>query len=153
MMNRHEHETTAMTRLFLVEDEPAVQRALRLLFSTQPGLEVCGEAGTEHDAVQGIMASRPDMAVVDLTLKEGNGLALIEQVHQRCPGVKLLVFSIHDRALLAAHAFAIGADGYVVKEEGTVHLLEAIQTIMRGERYLSSRIAAKAPGLVTHLRD
>jgi DNA-binding NarL/FixJ family response regulator len=153
MRARHQHEATAMTRLFLVDDEPGVQRALRLLISTQPALEVCGQAGTERDAVEGILASRPDVAVVDLTLKEGNGLALIEQVHQRCPAVKLLVFSAHDRALLAAHAFAVGAHGYLLKEEGTEHLLEAIQTVMRGERYLSTLLAAKAPGLAVHLRD
>jgi len=114
----------------------------------KPGLAVCGEAESEHDALEGILALRPDLAVVDLTLKLGDGLALIKQLHQLCPTLKILVFSMHQEAHCATAAFAAGAHGYVSKEEGTERVLEAIQAVMAGECYLSERMAAKMPGLV-----
>jgi DNA-binding NarL/FixJ family response regulator len=138
-----------MTRVFLVDDEPVVRRGLQLLFSAQPDLEVCGEAATEHEALEGILAQRPDVAVVDLSLKEGSGLSLINQLHQRRAAVKILVFSMHNQVHYAAAAFEAGAHGYVLKEEGAERVLDAVQAVLRGERYLSEQIAAKAPGLVS----
>ena len=146
-MAHQEDDPSPVTRLFLVDDEPAVRMGMRMLVGMQPDLSVCGEAGTEHEALEGILASRPDLAVVDLTLKEGDGIALIEQLHLLCPAVKILVFSMHAQAHLAATAFAAGAHGYVLKEEGTEQVLEAIQAVMQGLHYLSPQIAEKAPGL------
>jgi DNA-binding NarL/FixJ family response regulator len=135
------------TRLFFVDDEPVVRRGLRFLCGLETNLEVCGEAGSEQEALEGILALRPDLAVVDLSLKEGDGLALIKQLHQRCPGLKILVFSMHDQEHFATAAFAAGAHGYVVKEDGAERVLEAIQAVMEGAHYLSKKIAAKVPGL------
>ena len=147
-MARLQDNPPPQIRLFLVDDEPIVRKGLRLLFGVEPSLAVCGEAENEHDALAGILALRPDLAVVDLGLKLGDGLSLIKQLHQLCPALKILVFSMHEQAHFVAAAFAAGAHGYVVKEEGTERLLEAIQVIMDGGSYLSEPIAAKAPGLV-----
>ncbi len=144
-MARQQDSPGSRPRVFLVDDEPVVRRGLRLLFGVQPQLEVCGEAATEHEALKGVLASRPDLAVVDLALKDGNGLALIEQLHRRCPVLKILVFSMHAEKHFAATAFAAGAHGYVVKEEGTDRVLEAIHALMRGECYLSAQMAVMAP--------
>jgi DNA-binding NarL/FixJ family response regulator len=138
-------------RVFVVDDEPIIRRGLRLLLGVEPNLAVCGEAATEHDALEGILASGPDLALVDLTLKLGDGLSLIKQLHQRCPALKMLVFSMHEQVHFATAAFAAGAHGYVVKEEGTDQVLEAIQVVMDGGYYLSERIAAKAPGLLQRM--
>jgi two-component system, NarL family, nitrate/nitrite response regulator NarL len=146
-MARLQEDPGPVTRVFLVDDEPIVRRGLRLLFNLQPGLEVCGEAGGEHEALEGILALKPDLAVVDLTLKEGDGITLIKQLRQLCPALKMLVFSMHDQVHYAATAFAAGAGGYVLKEDGSERVIEAIDLVMRGERYLSERIAAKAPDL------
>ena len=135
-------------RLFLVDDEPLVRRGLRMLFNVQPDLEVCGEAETEAEALKGILARQPHLAVVDLTLKDGDGLALIRQLHLRCPALKILVFSMHAQVQFATAACAAGAHGYVVKEEGTEQVLEAIHVLMDGGCYLSEQMAAKAPGLL-----
>jgi DNA-binding NarL/FixJ family response regulator len=135
-------------RLFLVDDEPIVRKGLQLLLGVQPGLAVCGEAENEHDALEGILALQPDLAVVDLSLKLGDGVALIAQLRHRCPALKILVFSMHQAAHFAAAAFAAGAHGYVTKDEGTERVLEAIQVVMDGQHYLSEQMAAKVPGLV-----
>jgi DNA-binding NarL/FixJ family response regulator len=147
-MARLQDNPPPQIRLFLVDDEPIVRKGLQLLFGVEPGLAVCGEAENEHDALEGILARQPDLAVVDLGLKLGDGLSLIKQLHQFCPELKILVFSMHDQVHFAAAAFAAGAHGYVIKDEGTERLLEAIQVVMDGQHYLSERIAAKAPGLV-----
>jgi DNA-binding NarL/FixJ family response regulator len=147
-MARQRDSAGPTTRLFLVDDEPVVRRGLWMLFSLQPDLEVCGEAGTEHEALKGILVLRPDLAVVDLSLKEGDGLALIKQLRQRCPALKILVFSMHEQVHFATAAFAAGAQGYVLKEEGAERALEAVHILLDGGYYLSEAIAAKAPGLV-----
>jgi len=136
-----------MTRVFLVDDEPIVRRGLRLLLTLQPGLEICGEAGGEHEALEGILPLRPDLVVVDLSLKEGDGITLIKQLHHHCPELKILVFSMHDQAPVVATALTAGAHGYVAKEEGAEKFIEAVGVVMRGQRYLSEQIAAKSPRL------
>jgi DNA-binding NarL/FixJ family response regulator len=151
-MARQQDNPDPLTRLFLVDDEPVVLRGLRMLFGQQPRLQVCGEAETEDEALEGILALRPDLAVVDLSLKEGDGLALIKQLHLLCPALKILVFSMHEQAHFVVTAFAAGAHGYVLKEEGTERVLEAIQVLMQGRCYLSEQLAARAPGLVPRTR-
>ena len=137
-------------RLFLVDDEPIVRKGLRLLFSREAGLQVCGEAATEQDAFEGIVSERPDLAIVDLTLQEGDGLVLIRRLHGLRPAPKILVFSMHEQAHFVETSFAAGAHGYVLKDEGTEQVLHAIETIMKGKCYLSPRMASKTPRLGLH---
>jgi len=151
-MATHRNSSGRKTRVFLVDDEPIVRRGLRLLFGSKPNLEVCGEAATEHEALEGILTSRPAVAIVDLSLKEGDGLALITQLHRLCPGLKILVFSMHAQGHFATVAFAAGAHGYVIKEEGTEKVLEAIHTLMEGGCYLSPEMAAQAPSLKARVK-
>jgi DNA-binding NarL/FixJ family response regulator len=151
-MARELNTTPPRTRLFLVDDEPGVRRGLRSLCGLETNLEVCGEAATEREALEGILALRPHLVIVDLSLKKGDGLGLIKQLHEHCPALKILVFSMHDQAHFATAAFAAGAHGYVVKEDGAERVLEAIQVVMQGGQYLSKQIAAKAPSLALRTR-
>jgi len=152
-MARELNTTPPRTRLFLVDDEPGVLVGLRFLFGLAPNLEVCGEAETEREALEGILAQRPHLAVVDLILKQGNGLGLIKQLRQRCPALKILVFSLHDEEHFAAAAFDAGAHGYIVKDDDAERILEAVQVVMEGGHYLSKQIATKAPGLLPRTRS
>jgi DNA-binding NarL/FixJ family response regulator len=147
-MARQQNNPARKTRLFVADDEPMIRKGLQILFSGEPSLTVCGEAANESDALEGILALKPDLAVVDLSLKQGDGLALITQLHERCPALKILVFSMHNQAHFVTAALAAGAHSYVVKEEGTERLLEAIQLTRAGESYLSKQATAKAPGHV-----
>ena len=141
-MKRPRH-ATRITRVFLVEDEPLVRRGLRVLFSLEPDLEVCGEAESEREALDGILTQQPDLTVVDLNLKQGTGLALITQLRQQLPTLRILVFSMHSEVEMVRLAFAAGAAGYVLKEEGTDQVLDAIRQVVQGRRYLSTHLAAK----------
>ncbi len=147
-MARELQEPGRKIRVFLVDDEPLVRKGLRFFFGAQADLEVCGEAASEREALEGIQDLGPDLVVVDLTLKEGDGLSLMRRLRQQCPALRLLVFSMHEQAHFAASAFAAGAHGYVVKGDPAEQLLDAIHEVLLGRGYLSERIAAKAPGLL-----
>jgi DNA-binding NarL/FixJ family response regulator len=151
-MAREQPGEAAKIRVFLVDDEPVVRRGLRLLLELYADLSVCGEAASEAAALEGMAKLRPHLAVVDLSLEEGDGLSLIRQLRKVRPSLKILVFSMHDQVDLATAAFIAGAHGYVVKEEGTEKVVEAIHTIMDGGCYLSERISNKAPKLASRAR-
>jgi DNA-binding NarL/FixJ family response regulator len=136
------------SRLFLVDDHPAVRRGLRVFLGMQTGLTICGEAEDEHQALESILELKPDLAVVDLRLKEGSGLSLIQRLRQLCPTIRILVFSMCGQVRCAVYAFRQGAHGYVTKDEGLEAIVEAIQALVGGGRYLSGSIAAQDPHLL-----
>jgi DNA-binding NarL/FixJ family response regulator len=138
------------TRVFVVDDEPLVRRGLMLLLGLQSQIEICGAAGEEPEALAQILNLHPDLAIIDLSLKEGSGLNLIREVHRQSPEVKILVHSMHDALPYAASSFRAGARGYVTKGEGADHLLDAIEKVSTGEVYLSDKLAQFAPQLLRH---
>ena len=154
-MSGEEQTAARQIRVVLVDDQPIVRKGLALLLGMEPDLVVCGEAEGEAEAFRRISRLKPDLAVVDLGLREGNGLDLIKRVRQRCPEVKAVVFSMHQEAHFVARALAAGAHGYVTKEQGTEELLNAIRSVMSGKFYLSRELAAMTKGLVSGaaLRD
>ncbi len=128
-------------RVMVVDDQPMVCRGVELLLAGERDLVFCGEAESEPQARARIGGLKPDVAVVDLALEEGSGLSLIGRLRQRCPELKILVFSVHDGAHHAAGAFAAGAHGYITKDEGADKLVEAIHAVMSGRGYLSKEMA------------
>jgi DNA-binding NarL/FixJ family response regulator len=125
------------TRLFVVDDHPAVRHGLRFFLGAQSDLTICGEAEGEDQALASILELQPDLAVVDLNLKEGSGLSLIQRLQHLCPAIRILVFSACSQVSCAADAFSRGAHGYVTKEEGPETIVEAIHALLNGRRYLS----------------
>jgi DNA-binding NarL/FixJ family response regulator len=127
----------------LVDDHPLVRQALRETISREPGLEVCGEAQDRAGALAAIKASRPDLAIVDLGLKNSDGLGLIKDIHDLHPGMLTLVLSMHDESLYAERAIRAGASGYISKQEAPAKIMEAVRKILAGEIYWSERVAAQ----------
>ena len=134
---------SSKTRVFLVDDHPIVRRGFQLLLSMEPDLMVCGEADSGPAALEKILALKPDVAIVDLSLKGGSGLELIKQLRAQALKLKVLVFSMRDEGIFAERALRAGADGYITKEEGTEKAIEAIRVLMQGKRYLSNELAEK----------
>jgi DNA-binding NarL/FixJ family response regulator len=130
-------------RVFLVDDHPIVRRGFQLLLSMESDLMVCGEADSGPAALQKILALKPDVVIVDLSLKGSSGLELIKQLRAQALKVKLLVFTMRDEGIYAERALRAGADGYITKEEGTEKAIEAIRVLMQGKRYLSAGVAEK----------
>jgi DNA-binding NarL/FixJ family response regulator len=130
-------------RVFLVDDHPIVRRGFQLLLAMEPDLMVCGEADGGPAALQKILALKPDVAIVDLSLKASSGLELIKQLRAQALKLKLLVFTMRDEGIYAERALRAGADGYITKEEGTEKAIQAIRLLMHGKRYFSDNMAQK----------
>src|ERR1700712_3029875 len=104
-------------RVFLVDDHPLVRESLTSLIDQQDGMTVCGSAEGIADAISQIKTCRPDIAIVDLSLKDASGLELVKTFKLRWPGIGVIVLSMHDEGLYAERCIRAGARGYVMKRE------------------------------------
>lgn len=127
-------------KVVLVEDHHLVREGLRLVL-TNRGIDVVGEAPSIAEAFQLIDLQQPDIALIDLSLADGDGVSLVRDVRARAPGIKMLVVTMHRDPETVRQALLAGADGYLVKGAHSVDLIAAISAVMRGERYLHSSIA------------
>ena len=134
--------SSGKSRVFLVDDHPLVREWLTLL-NGQMDLTVCGEAEDAARALSAIGQTRPQIAIVDLSLRSGSGLELVKDIKVHHPGVEIIVLSMHDEALYAERALRAGARGYVMKRESTKKILTAIRCVLEGGVYVSEGFAAK----------
>ena len=108
------------------------------------GVSVCGEADNIKDAMALIQKERPDLAIIDITLRGGSsGLELIKDIKAQGIDVKVLVLSMHDEELYAERALRAGARGYITKNEESAELIRAIRCVLSGEIYASQRVTAR----------
>jgi len=131
------------SRIVIVDDHPMVRERLAEVIQRESDLSVCGEAEDTAGALKQIEATRPDLAIVDLTLKHSHGLELIEQLHSRFPQLLILVISMHDESLYAERVVRAGAHGYITKQEATRNMLLAVRTVLDGKVYLSPTVALR----------
>jgi DNA-binding NarL/FixJ family response regulator len=131
------------TKVLIVDDHPLVRQGLAFLLSARDEYEVCGEAETESEAIAIADETKPDLLIVDISLKTGNGIDLIKQITQRQPKLKILVISAFQESLYAERALRAGAMGFLNKQETQSKLLEAIGTVLRGERYVSPELSRR----------
>jgi len=128
-------------RVFLVDDHPLVREWLTNLINQQPDLKVCGEAENVTDALRDIAATKPELAVIDITLNAASGLELIKDIRLQCPLVAPLVLSMHEEELYAERAMRAGARGYVRKRETSKNILAAMRCVLEGGIYISQKIS------------
>jgi DNA-binding NarL/FixJ family response regulator len=127
-------------RVVLVDDHPIVRDGLVQMISRHEDLTVCGEAGTAEEAMRVIEELKPDLAIVDIFLDGINGIELTKMLHDRDPSLPILILSMHDESLYAERAIRAGAMGYVMKQEASRTILDAIRTVLEGKRYVSSHV-------------
>ncbi|MDN4516973.1 response regulator transcription factor [Mycolicibacterium austroafricanum] len=139
-----------MVRVFLVDDHEVVRRGLIDLLSTDPELDVVGEAGSVSEALTRIPAVAPEVAVLDVRLPDANGIELCRDLLSRVPGLRCLMLTsfTSDEAML--DAILAGASGYVIKDIKGMELAEAIKDVGAGRSLLDNRAAA---ALMSRLRD
>ena len=111
--------TAKKARIFIVDDHPLVREWLTNLINQQTDMMVCGESETAPHALQAIATARPDVAIVDLSLKDSSGVELIKALKDAQSNVAVLVLSMHDEEHYAERALRAGAKGYVMKRETT----------------------------------
>jgi DNA-binding NarL/FixJ family response regulator len=137
-------------RVAIVDDHPLVREGLAARICAQPDMEVCGEASDTEAAMELIASRQPDLVIVDIALKDGHGIDLIRRVAALSPRIKMLVVSAYDESLFAERALRAGALGYINKQELQGKVVDALRTVLRGERYISEvmtqRLIAQAIG-------
>ena len=129
-------------RVLIVDDHPIVRQGLRRMIDQEADLVVCGEAPGEREARSAIRDLKPDVAIVDISLGQGDGLELVRNVHAQHPDLPVLVLSMHDELIYAERLLAAGARGYIMKEAASEQLLVALRQVLAGGVYLSEPVAA-----------
>jgi DNA-binding NarL/FixJ family response regulator len=129
-------------RVLVVDDHPIVRQGLRRMIDLEPDLMVCGEAQGEREARTAIRDLKPDVAIVDISLGQGDGLELVRNVHAQHPDLPVLVLSMHDELIYAERLLAAGARGYIMKHAASEQLLIALRQVLDGGVYLSEAVAA-----------
>jgi DNA-binding NarL/FixJ family response regulator len=130
-------------RILIVDDHPIVRCGYEQLLGNQSDMEVCGTAETEKEALQAAIDCNPDLAIVDISLKDSSGLELIKHFQKSHSNLKLLVISAHDENVYAERVLQAGALGYINKQEATELLVTAVRQVINGEVFVSQQIAKR----------
>jgi DNA-binding NarL/FixJ family response regulator len=139
----------ARTRILIVDDHPIVRKGIADLVGQKPDFFVCGDADRVEDALPAIDSLKPDLVIVDLSLKGAGGLELLKDLKIRHPEIPALVLSMHDETLFAERALRAGARGYVMKQEAVNELENAIRRVLAGKIYLSQAMSDRLLHMVS----
>ncbi|HEX4084415.1 MAG TPA: response regulator transcription factor, partial [Chthoniobacteraceae bacterium] len=135
-------------KVLLVEDHPMFRERLASVISKGGDMVICGEANNADDALALVEEMRPDIAIVDITLRESNGLDLLKDIKSRGIGLPILVLSMHDEGLYAERALRAGARGYITKNEAAAEVMAAIAQVLKGDVYLSREMTSRMLGRI-----
>lgn len=135
------------SRIFIVDDHPVFRKGLAQLINEEPDLMVCGEAEDVNEARRALEKIKPDMVIVDITLKDKSGLELIKFLHDQYRHIPSLVVSMHEESLYGERALKAGARGYIMKAEMTDNVIQAIRQVLAGKIYASHDIISSLMGV------
>lgn len=135
--------TLSVKRIVVVDDHPSTRDGLITRVDLESDLQVVGEASDVNEALLLIDDVRPDLAVIDISLKTSSGIDLVKAVKEGFPKTKTLVWSMYEESLYAERALRAGAMGYINKQQVTDTIIDAIRTIIGGELFLSKELSAK----------
>ena len=129
--------------LLLVDDHPMICQGLHNLLSDVAEFRIIGEAGDGLEALREIELKKPDVLVVDMMMPNLNGLEVLLQTKKLSPHTRTIIFSMQSAEAYVVEAIGAGAAGYILKDTGPSEIVEAIHTVMRGDRYLSGQLLEK----------
>jgi DNA-binding NarL/FixJ family response regulator len=128
-------------RILLADDHEIVRRGLKELLEEPVGWTVCAEAANGREAVDLAVETRPDVAVLDFSMPELNGLEATRRIRQAAPQVEVLVFTMHESEELIREVLAAGARGFLLKSDATRQLIPAIESLVRHKPFFSGRVS------------
>lgn len=131
------------TRIVIIDDHPFVREGLKQLLAGQSDFQLIAEASSMADAQKALNADQPDVAVVDLTLGQDDGVELVRWIRTTHPEVRVLVLSMQDEALHAERLLRLGVSGYVMKNVAGTDFLGALRKVARGQRHVSSAMSER----------
>jgi DNA-binding NarL/FixJ family response regulator len=137
-------------KVFIVDDHCILREGLSHLINSEDDLVKCGESDNVSDALQAVTECNPDIAIVDISLGDGSGIRLIENLTYSFPQLPVLVLSMHDESAYAERCLKSGAKGYIMKQEPSGKLLSAIRKILDGGIYVSDELNVKLLNKFVH---
>jgi DNA-binding NarL/FixJ family response regulator len=129
------------TRVLLVDDHVLVRAGIRSLLEKMPSVEVAGEASNGREALEAVSQNAPDVVLMDIAMKDMNGLETTNRMAKDFPEIKVLILSMLAKEDFVAQALRSGAKGYLLKDAATDELEKALQTVMGGGTYLSASVS------------
>ncbi len=139
-----------MTRVFLVDDHEIVRRGVAELLDREPDLEVVGEAGDAARALSRIEATLPDVAILDMRLPDGDGIALCREVRSRHPEIRCVILTAYDDDEAAMSAVLAGAAGYVLKSINGSRLVDDVRQVAAGRSLLQAGVTRRVADRASH---
>lgn len=130
-------------QILIVDDHPVVCEGLEAIFDHERDLQVCGQAEDAAGALEAIANVKPDIAIVDISLKQSDGIELTKTLKARYPDIAVIVLSVHDELVYAERVLLAGAKGYLMKDTVSEHIITAIRKVLRGEIYVSDAVSKK----------
>jgi len=130
-------------RVLLADDHAMFRDGLKSLLSSTPDIRVIAEVGNGGDAVRSIQELTPDVALMDLSMPDLNGIEAARLLQEKCPATRVVILSMHSSSEHVFRAFAAGAAGYLLKESAGAELVAAVRAVHGGQRYVSAAIAAQ----------
>jgi two-component system invasion response regulator UvrY len=132
-----------MLKILIVDDHVVVRDGIKRIFTEPPNTASFGEASTAEEALNLVRAEDWDVVVLDISLGDRNGLELLKELKQRRPSLPVLILSMHAEEQYARRAFKAGAAGYITKDCSRVELVNALNKVLQGGRYVSPALAEK----------
>jgi two-component system response regulator NreC len=130
-------------RILICDDHVLFSEGIKAILRAEPGLEVVGEVRDGRQAVEKVKELRPDVVLMDIAMPDLSGFEATRRVHEADPSVRVLMLTMHDEEELVARCLEAGAAGYIIKDAPATQLVYAIDTVMKGERYLSPVVLKK----------
>jgi DNA-binding NarL/FixJ family response regulator len=127
-------------KVFLADDHTMVRQGLCSVLASSPDIKVIGEAGDGQEALRKLRSIHPDVAIIDITMDNLNGLEVARRISKSYPETKVLILSIHSQEEYVTEAFKLGASGYLVKDAAVEELIAAIKAVHKGQVFISTRI-------------
>ena len=132
-----------LVRVLIADDHALVRAGIRVLVEKIEGMEVVGDAVNGSEALELVRELRPDLMLLDITMPDGGGFEVLEQVTKRYPEIRIVVLTVHEAGEYAIRALREGAAGFLPKSAASTELEQAIQTVVRGEVYISPETSRK----------
>jgi DNA-binding NarL/FixJ family response regulator len=130
-----------MVRVLLADDHDIVRRGLRDMIEERHGWQICAEATNGREAVELALQERPDIALLDLSMPELNGLEATRQIRRESPQTEILIFTMHETEQLVREVIFAGARGYVLKSDGAQHLVAAMEALAHHRPFFTSSVS------------
>jgi DNA-binding NarL/FixJ family response regulator len=131
-------------KILIVDDHPIFCLGMSEVINKEKDLMVCGSEDSAPKAVKAIAELKPDLVIVDISLKDSDGIDLVKEITIRFPGLPVLMLSMYDESLYAERALLAGARGYIMKQEATTLVAQALRKVLKGEIYASANVKEKA---------